>query len=161
MRSKSIRFPVTLKVRKAVCMSVEASYEVAPEQIALDQPEYTATDRFMRKLLFIKDQPVDPGATAKAHKAFRTSLVVTAIRCLITYLAVPILIPLLALSGTIAGPISIALCLFAIVNGIISVRRFWQANHSKRWMYTAFMGLVMVVLVLAIIIDIRKMVGIA
>lgn len=142
-------------------MSVETSYDVASEQREVEAPQYTASDRFMRKLLVITDKRADPNATAKAHKAFRTSLVVTAIRCLITYLAVPILIPVLALSGQIAAPISIALCLFAIVNGVISVRRFWQAHHSKRWMYTAFMGLVMVVLVLAIVIDIRKMMGVA
>ncbi len=137
--------------------AVERDLEIEDEDEVV---EYTAADRFMRKLLFIGDNT--PKATAaSAHKAFRTSLVVTGIRCLITYLAVPILIPITALSGWVAAPISIALCLFALVNGVISVRRFWRSHHRKRWMYTAFMGAVAVVLVLAIIIDVRKMMGLA
>lgn len=149
----------TLDVRPA---HPEATADTAPAPAAsvAPAPHYTAADRFMRALLRIDGAP-DKRAAASAHRAFRWALVISGIRCLITYLAVPILIPVLALSGQIAGPISIALCLFAIVNGVISVRRFWTSHHSKRWMYTAFMGAVMVVLVLAIIIDIRKMVGAA
>jgi hypothetical protein len=38
--------------------------------------------------------------------------------------------------------------------GISGVRRFWLADHPSRWAYTAFIGVVQVLLVVAIGFDI-------
>lgn len=115
-----------------------------------------AADRFMRRILRVSG--VDKKQAAGAHRAFRNSILITAVRCLITYLAVPLLVPVSAFAGWIAAPISIALCLFAFVNGVISVRRFWISNHRHRWMYTWFMAVVFVVLTVAIVLEITRLV---
>ncbi|MFT4213685.1 MAG: hypothetical protein QM622_02785 [Microbacterium sp.] len=120
-------------------------------------PALSGPDRFMRRLLRISD--IDRTAAAGAHRAFRVSIVVSGIRCLVTYLLVPILVPLTALAGLIAAPLSIALCLYAIVNGVVSVRRFWVSNHRQRWMYTGFMGVVFAVLAVAIVMDVGRSFG--
>lgn len=115
----------------------------------------TAADRFMRRLLRVSSP--DKRSVRGAQRAFRVSLVITAIRCLITYLAVPILIPISAIAGLLAAPISISLCLFAFVSGVISVRRFWAANHRNRWMYTGFMAVVFAVLTVALMGDVGRL----
>ena len=56
----------------------------------------------MRTLLRVDG--LDRSADAGAHRAFRVSVLVSAVRCLITYLAIPILIPLLSLAGWVAAP---------------------------------------------------------
>lgn len=112
-------------------------------------------DRFMRGLLRVAD--TDTRQADGAHRAFRTSILVSAVRCTISYLLVPILIPLTAVAGLVAAPISLALSLFAIVNGVISVRRFWVSNHRRRWMYTWFMAVVFVVLAVAMVIDVGRL----
>src|SRR5699024_8672888 len=93
-----------------------------------------APDRAMRRLLGVTavDQRSGPGA----HRAFRLAVVLSGIRCLITCLAIPVLVPLLSLAGWVAAPVGIALCAVAVVNGVVSVRRFWRSDHRSRWMYT-------------------------
>ena len=118
---------------------------------------FAAPDLFMRRLLRVGS--IDPKATAGAHRAFRWSILVTAIRCTILYLIVPILVPVVSVAHVVAAPVSIALCIFALVNGVVSVRRFWTANHPARWKYTAFMGIVFVVLLVSIVIDITSLVS--
>lgn len=118
------------------------------------QSDATA-DRLMRRLLRVDG--LDRSAGAGAHRAFRISVVVSAVRCLITYLAIPILIPLLSLAGWVAAPIGLALCVIAVVNGVISVRRFWVADHPRRWMYTGFMAVVFAILAVAMVAEVRQM----
>ncbi len=118
---------------------------------------FAAADVFMRRLLRV--DTVDPRAAAGAHRAFRWSILVTAVRCTILYLAVPILIPVVSVAHIVALPVSIALCVFALVNGIVSVRRFWTANHPARWKYSAFMGVVFAVLLISLVVDITRLVS--
>lgn len=81
---------------------------------------------------------------------------VSAVRCLITYVLVPIMVPILSLSQLVAAPIGIALCLLAVVNGTISLRRFWRSDHPQRWMYTAFVGVIFTILAVALISDLTR-----
>ena len=78
------------------------------------------------------------------------------VRCLITYLLVPVLVPVLSLSGRVAAPIGLALCVVAVVNGVLAVRRFWLSDHRSRWMYTAFMGVVFAILTVAMYTEIQR-----
>lgn len=132
----------------------QAPVQDAPPRVA---PTFSPADRFMRRLLRVRE--TDKKATGAAHRAFRMSLVISGIRCLISYLVVPILIPIAAISGAVVAPLSIGLSLFAIVNGVISVRRFWIANHRRRWMYTWFMVVVFAVLAVALWFDIGRLVA--
>lgn len=109
----------------------------------------------MRRLLGIHG--VDRGAVTGAHRAFRISVVVSAVRCIITYLAIPIVVPLLSLSGWVAAPVGIALCVVAVVNGVVSVRRFWASDHARRWTYTVFMGVVFVILAVAMVSELQRL----
>jgi len=86
--------------------------------------------------------------------------VVSGIRCTITYLLIPILAPVVGLVDALGAPISITLSLFAMAMGIAGVRRFWIADHKARWSYTAFIGLVLVLLSVAIIIDLSTIVSV-
>lgn len=117
-----------------------------------------APDRFMRRLLGVSGGGV---SGAGAQKAFRTSVIVSAIRCIVTYVVVPVVVPLLALSGWVAAPIGIALCIYAVVNGIVSLRRFWGSDHPSRWLYTGFIAVVFVVLAFALVSDLGRLGGIA
>jgi hypothetical protein len=71
-------------------------------------------------------------------------------------LLIPILAPFVGLLDTFGAPISISLCLVAIGMGVAGVRRFWLADHPARWSYTAFIGVVVVLLVVAIGIDVSR-----
>ena len=81
------------------------------------------------------------------------------VRCTITYLLIPIVAPFFGLLETLDAPVSIVLSSFAIVIGIRGVRRFWIADHRARWSYTAFIGVVLGMLAIAIVIDVSKLVS--
>ena len=112
-------------------------------------------DRLLRRALGITS--VDRKSGEGAHRTFRISVVISALRCLITYLAIPVLIPILSLAGWVAAPVGVALCVIAAVNGVISLRRFWRADHPHRWTYTAFIGVVFVVLAISTITELGRL----
>jgi hypothetical protein len=113
-----------------------------------------AADRGMRRLLGITG--TDRRSGQGAHRAFRISVIASGIRCLITYLLIPVLVPVLSLSGRVAAPIGIALCAVAVVNGILAVRRFWLADHRHRWMYTVFMAVVFLILAIGLSVELQR-----
>lgn len=129
-----------------------------PDGLDPTQPGFRSdrrADRVMRRVLGVTG--IDSKAGTGAHRAFRISVVVSAVRCIITYLAIPVLVPLLSLSGWVAAPVGIALCVVAVVNGVVSVRRFWASDHARRWMYTGFMGVVFVILGVAMVSEFHRL----
>lgn len=122
---------------------------------AMPTSPITAADRFMMRLLRI--ETIDRRALLGAHTAFRRSVVITGIRCTITYLLIPLLVPILSFVGIIAAPLGIALCLYAIINGVVSVRRFFTSGHKGRWLYTGFILVVFVILGFALAADLGRL----
>ncbi len=113
-----------------------------------------AADRVMRRALRIPD--IDLRSGGAAHQAFRISVIISALRCVITYVLIPVLVPILSLAGWVAAPVGIVLCAIAAVNGVISVRRFWRADHPHRWTYTAFIGVVFTILTISVITELSR-----
>jgi O-antigen/teichoic acid export membrane protein len=120
--------------------------------------ERTTADRFMRRLLRVGDV-VDKNAILGARRNTTAAIVVSGIRCIITYLLIPILAPIVGLTGAASAPITIALSVLAIYMGISGVRRFWIADHRARWAYTTFIGVVVVLLLIGIVVDVRTIVS--
>ncbi len=113
----------------------------------------------MRRLLRVGDV-VDRNAIFGARRTTTAAIVVSGIRCTITYLLIPIFAPFVNLIETFGAPISITLSSFAMVMAIVGIRRFWIADHRARWSYTAFMGVVLILLSVAIVIDVSTIVSV-
>lgn len=115
-----------------------------------------APDRLMRRLLGVGDRRVRP--SAEAHRAFRVSVVVSAVRCLITYVFLPLLAPLLKVSGTLGPVLGLVLGAVSMVAIVVSMRRFFAADHKYRWGYAAVGGGILVLLVVAGVSDVASLV---
>ncbi len=115
----------------------------------------TGADRFMRRLLRVGDV-VDKGAILGARRNTTAAIVVSGIRCIITYLLIPILAPIVGLSEAASAPVTITLSLVAIVMGVSGVRRFWIADHRARWAYTGFIAVIVVLLSIGIVADLAS-----
>lgn len=111
----------------------------------------------MRRILRIDGEAV-PGAVFDAQNKLRSSIIISGIRCIITYLLVPIVTPIVGFMGVLAAPVSIVLSVLAIVLGYNSMRRFWLADHRLRWRYTAFIAVVWVLLLVGIGMDVANLV---
>ena len=111
----------------------------APTDSTLGTPAAGGTrskaDRVMRQILRL---PADgPKATAaEAQKAFQTSVAVAAVRCLIMYILLPFVLPAVGIAAGVGPWIGLPIAVAAIVAVTMSIRRFWRADHSKRWHYT-------------------------
>lgn len=142
-----------------------ANTETAPAGVAetteaaAPEIQRSAADRFMRRLLRVEGAKKTPFINRDAHRNFRAALIISGVRCLITYLLIPILVPILGVAGVLAAPIGIALCVVAAVNGVVSVRRFWISDHRGKWMYTWFIVIVFVILTIAMVSDIARIVS--
>jgi hypothetical protein len=106
-------------------------------------------DRFVRRLLRVNNAP--PATAGQARSAFRTSVLVAGIRCLLTYIVLPFVLPFVGLAAGVAPVIGAAIGIVAIVCIVSSMRRFWRADHRARWGYTAF-GVAMIAFLVGLVI---------
>ena len=114
---------------------------------AVDQP----ADRFMRKLLRL---PEGTTATAdEARSAFQKSILISATRCVLMYVFFPFVLPLIGVAKGVGPVIGLIIGMLAIVSITFSIRRFWRANHSKRWHYTVFGTLIIGFLIVLAVKD--------
>ena len=128
-------------------MSQDTTGEVA----TADDRSRSTADRIARQVLRIGD--ADP----QALLSLKGSIWLSAIRCIIMYAVLPALAPLVGWIGVLARPLSIVLVLAATVLSIHSLRRVWLADWEHRWAYTAFIGLVLVLLSVVLVYDVRAL----
>ncbi|MDX2379896.1 MAG: hypothetical protein QNM02_09080 [Acidimicrobiia bacterium] len=114
-------------------------------------------DRFMRRLLRLPEGKTS--TAAEARSAFQKSLLITSCRCLLMYIALPFVLPIVGIASGVGPMIGLVIGILAIVSIIYSIRRFWRADHSKRWHYTIFGGVIIGFLVYLTIKDLAEIFG--
>lgn len=119
-------------------------------------PARSAADRTMRRVLRL---PVDAPKQSimGAEGVFGKSIVVSGLRCTLTYIVLPLLAPIFNLSGASLPVIGLLLGAVSMVAIVISMRRFFAADHKYRWGYAAIGGAIFVMLIIAGIADISTL----
>ena len=115
-----------------------AARDTAPESAAptAAPPSDSSADRFMRRLLRL---PEGRTATAdQARSAFQKSLFISTCRCLLMYIVFPFVLPAVGIARGVGPYIGLTIGVLAMMSIVYSIRRFWRADHSKRWHYTIF-----------------------
>jgi hypothetical protein len=113
-------------------------------------------DRLMRRVLRL---PVDaPAGTAEgARQAFQTSLLVATVRCLLMYIVFPFVLPAVGLARDVGPAIGLVISLAAIVCIVLSMRRFWRADHPLRWWYGTLGATVLCLMVALVVVDVTTL----
>lgn len=138
-------------------LATAPAYCPAPPSTAA--PVHTSpADLRMRRLLRL---PLDaPKATeASARSLVERSLLISMVRCLLTYIVLPFVAPLLGVGLGVAPVIGLVVGAVAIVANVASVRRFWRADHRYRWHYTALASVIVAMLVWLVVADIVELVA--
>jgi hypothetical protein len=108
----------------------------------------------MRRLL--RAQP--RGASSRsAENVFTASIAVSTVRCLLTYVVLPLLKPVVDLSGGVGPVLGLLLGTVSAVAILASMRRFWAATHRWRWAYTAVGGAILVILAVQAVGDVAAL----
>jgi hypothetical protein len=93
-------------------------------------------DEVVRKVLRVRDHPRGLTDRSAVH-AFRRSMLISTVRCTLTYLVFPFVLPALGLvagTGVVLGMVIGAL---AITCDIFTIRRFFAVDHKWRWHFSA------------------------
>jgi hypothetical protein len=136
-------------------MSTTADRPPIETASATAPPAASGADRFMRRLLRLPEGQT--ATAAEARSAFQTSLFISTVRCLLMYIVFPFVLPAIGIARGVGPLIGVIIAVLAIVSITYSVRRFWRANHSKRWHYTVFGLVVAGFLVFTIVVDLADL----
>jgi hypothetical protein len=139
-------------------MALTASEATIAADTTAVVPRRGPADVWMRRLLRL---PIDapPGTAAGARQAFQTSMLVAAVRCVLMYVVFPFVLPALGIARGVGPAVGLAVNTVAMVCIVLSMRRFFRADHPKRWWYAALGSAVLVALVVLAVIDIAELVG--
>jgi hypothetical protein len=96
---------------------------------------------------------------AAAQRAFSTSILVSATRCLLTYVVLPFVAPAIGIASDVGPGLGIAIGVVAVGSNVLTIRRFHRAQHRWRWAYTAIALCVIALLVVLMVEDIVDLVG--
>lgn len=98
-------------------------------------------DRLIARLLLLqpRTQASAPqqDTARSAEQAFGFSIVFSGVRCIIQYVILPFVLPILGIAGELAAHITLLINVLAIGALLFSLRRFWRINYSHKWTYLA------------------------
>lgn len=89
-------------------------------------------DEIVRSLLRIKERPAHV-TDAVAYNTFRRSMLISAVRCTLTYVVFPFLLPAASFAAGVGPVLGIAIGLLAMTCDVFTIRRFFQVDHRWRW----------------------------
>ena len=73
-----------------------------------------------------------PAGTVRPERAFNTAILVSAVRCTLTYVVFPFVAPLLSIAPGVGPVVGIIVGTIAIVANLYSVNRFRASTHRLR-----------------------------
>ena len=110
----------------------------------------TKADVVARRVLRISDRPPDI-SQAQAYSAFQKSMAISALRCTLTYVIFPFVLPAVGFATGVGPLLGITIGVIAITCDVFAVRRFFAVDHRWRWHFSAIaagvIGLLAVLLV--------------
>lgn len=118
----------------------------------------TPADLFMRRLLRIPDVTVDLNDAA-TYRVFQRSMGISAVRCTLTYLVFPFLLPALNFAQGYGPWIGLVIGSIALVCDAFAVRRFFAVDHKYRWHFSAIVFAIMGLLTVLLVQDISHIVA--
>ena len=98
-------------------------------------------------------------APAKAERVFSKSVAISGIRCTLTYVVFPFVAPLIGIASNVGAVIGVLIGVVAIVFNVMSIRRFFAADHPYKWWASAMNVAVIVLLAVLFIVDSQTLLG--
>lgn len=103
-------------------------------------------------------RPPSVGASTDSDaRVFSVSLLISGIRCVLSYLVFPFLLPLVGLTGAVGPGLGLAVSAVAIAANGWSVVRFWRADHRLKWLVTVVSLGVIVMMLYLVVGDVRAL----
>lgn len=94
-------------------------------------------DPVMDRILFVKSKTITEQAeqAQTAQNALGFSLLFSGVRCVLQYVVLPFVLPVIGIAADVTIPLLLAINVLAMISVIFSLRRFWQIRYTHRWTY--------------------------
>ena len=99
------------------------------------------------------------GEQQEAARLFSVSILVSAVRCLLTYVVFPWVLPVLGIAGGVGPAVGVVVGAVAIVANVVSICRFRSSKHPWRRPLMALNSSVIALLVVLVIMDVSELVS--
>lgn len=97
--------------------------------------------------------------TLNPERAFSMSMLVSAVRCTLTYVVLPFVTPFIGLAPGVGPVLGITIGTVAIAANVFSLRRFWRTGHRLRRPITVLHVGVIILLLVLIATDVNELMG--
>ena len=122
--------------------------ELEPTLINVDDMERTAKNRVVSE---------KPSSLQRSERIFTVSMIISGIRCSLTYVVLPFLMPFIGLAADTGHALGIVLGLIAIAANVYSMQRFWRVDHRLKKPVTVLHTGIIGLLVVLVFFDIVKL----
>jgi hypothetical protein len=102
-------------------------------------------------------QVPEVAAQEDAQKAFSASVLISAIRCTLTYVVFPFAAPALGIAAGVGSTVGIVASVIGIAANVFSIRRFHGSGHRWRWHITAINVGIIVLLSVLLALDLSDL----
>jgi hypothetical protein len=116
-------------------------------------------DTLISRILFVKPDAktkID-NDTKTGEGAFSFALLFSGVRCILMYVILPFILPLVGIAGDFGVWIDIVINCVAIGAIVYSLRRFWTINYKRKWQYLPVAMVAFVLLIAFIVLDINTL----
>lgn len=94
-----------------------------------------------------------------AERTFSTSILISAIRCTLTYVVLPWVAPAIGLASGVGPVLGLIIGVVAIAFNLLSIRRFVLSDHKWKRPLVALNSGIIVLLSILVVIDLRDLLG--
>lgn len=119
----------------------------------------TSTETLSAGIVDERAVDVSSSRADAANRTFSTSILVSAIRCTLTYVVFPWFLPVVGVAGGVGPGIGLAIGAVAIGFNVASIRRFRASDHRWKAPVIALNCSVIVLLGVLVVLDLRALFG--
>lgn len=116
-------------------------------------------DRALTTDTEVTTPPSSRGSIVSPQGLFSLSMLVSGVRCVLAYVVLPFVTPLLGLAPGVGPSLGIVIGSVAIAANVFSMRRFWRLDHPWRKPVTVLHVGVIAFLLVLISLDFLQLVG--
>ena len=133
------------------------NHGAVPAPSTEEVPARSRPDQFVRTILRIPERPAGVSVQS-AHAAFQRSMAISALRCSLTYLVFPFLIPIIGFTAGVGPALGVLIGVIAMGCDVFTVRRFFAVDHRWRWQFSMVVVVVMAFLSVLLVEDISQLI---
>jgi len=96
---------------------------------------------------------------APAESVFSKSVVISGIRCVLTYVIFPFVAPIIGITSSVGAIVGVLIGIVAIVFNVLSIRRLFAADHKYKWLAGGMNLAVIGLLLILFVVDSQTLLG--